>query len=64
MPSRSTVQVWGRRNPDIGFLLDLSREIAADDAAFRRFQARGGWDYFWSIDEPDDWIEDEPDAGG
>ncbi|HEX7943531.1 MAG TPA: hypothetical protein VF495_02635 [Phenylobacterium sp.] len=46
LPSRSTVQAWAHRHPDVARLLDLGRENARWDQADRVFTALGGWNYF------------------
>ena len=46
LPSRSTVQAWAHRHPDIARLLDLGRDNAAWTRADAVFDALGGWEYF------------------
>jgi len=46
LPSRSTVQAWAQRRPDVARLLDLGRNNAASARADALFKALGGWNYF------------------
>lgn len=46
LPSRSTVQAWAHRHPDVARLLDLGRENAAWTRAAAVYEALGGRDYF------------------